>query len=404
MSTSLLYHAFGIRGYQYVRTRYEAGAVIFAIDQPREAYRCGHCGSPDVHAKGSVLRRWRGVPIGGKPVFLEFSIPRVFCWRCRKERQVQVAFAAPKKHYTRSFARYVLELLQFATLADVARHLNLSWDTAKAIQRRHLQRRFGRPRLKSLKQIAIDEIAVGKRHCYVTVVLDLASGAIVFVGQGKGSKALDPFWRRLRGSGAKVQAVATDLSQAYIQAVTENLPKATLVFDRFHIVKLLNEKLSELRRALYREAVDRLQKQVLKGTRWLLLKHPENLDPERNEHRRLEEALVLNRSLAIAYYLKEDLRQFWEQPNKRRAGKFLRDWAAQAQASGIRCLQQFAKTLLGHRSGLLSWYDYPISTGPLEGTNNKIKTLQRQSYGFRDQEFFILKLYALHESKHALVG
>lgn len=133
----------------------------------------------------------------------------------------------------------------------------------------------------------------------------------MFVGQGKGSKALDPFWRRLRSSGAKVQAVATDLSRAYIQAVTENLPKATLVFDRFHIVKLLNEKLSELRRELYREAVDRLQKQVLKGTRWLLLKHPENLDPERNEHRRLEEALVLNRSLAIAYYLKEDLRQFW---------------------------------------------------------------------------------------------
>ena len=120
--------------------------------------------------------------------------------------------------------------------------------------------------------------------------------------------------------------------------------------------------------------------------------------------RRYPRSRCPNRSLAVAYYLKEDLRQFWEQPDKRRAGKFLQDWAARAQASGVRCLQQFAKTLLGHRSGLLSWYDYPISTGPLEGTNNKIKTLQRQSYGFRDRDFFILKLYGLHESKHALVG
>jgi transposase len=404
MSTSLLYHAFGIRGYRYVSTRYEAGAVIFTIDQPREAYRCAECGSSQVHAKGSVLRRWRGVPIGGKPVWIEFPIPRVFCWTCRMERQVAVSFAEPKKHYCRSFERYVLELLQFGTLADVARHLQISWDTVKDIQRRNLQRRFGRPRLKHLKQIAIDEISIGKGHRYVTVVLDLASGAIVFVGQGKGAAALEPFWRRLRGSGAKIRAVATDLSPAYIQAVLRNLPRATLVFDRFHLVKLFNAKLSELRRELYREATDQLQKQVLKGTRWLLLKNPEHLDPKRDERQRLEEALALNHSLSVAYYLKEDLRRFWEQPGKQQARGFLKDWCARARASGIRILQQFANTLQGHRTGLLAWYDYPISTGPLEGTNNKIKTLQRQSYGFRDQQFFILKLYGLHQSKHALVG
>jgi transposase len=238
----------------------------------------------------------------------------------------------------------------------------------------------------------------------LTVVLDLESGAVVFVGKGKGADALVPFWRRLRAGHARIEAVAMDMSTAYIQAVETWCPRAKIVFDHFHIIKLLNDKLSDLRRALHRQLTDDLQKNVLKGTRWLLLKNPENLDKERNERARLEEALRLNAPLATAYYLKEDLRQLWEQPNKRAAENFLIRWYERAMASGIRQMQQFARTLAGHKIGILSWYDYPISTGPLEGTNNKIKTMQRQAYGFRDQEFFTLKIYAIHESKYALVG
>jgi transposase len=274
----------------------------------------------------------------------------------------------------------------------------------KGIQRQRLETRYAKPKLKHLTQLAIDEISIGKGHRYVTVVLDLESGAIVFVGQGKGAKSLDPFWKRLRASRAKIQAVATDLSSAYILAVRENLPRATHVFDRFHVVKLLNEQLSELRRELYHEATTKLEKDVLKGTRWLILKNPEHLDDARRESRRLEEALELNASLAAAYYLKEDLRQFWQQPTRVAAGVFLDRWCARAEATGIRRMQQFAKTVQSHREGLLNWYLYPISTGPLEGTNTKIRVLQRQAYGYRDPTFFQLKLYALHETKHALVG
>ena len=147
-----------------------------------------------------------------------------------------------------------------------------------------------------------------------------------------------------------------------------------------------------------------MQKQVIKGTRWLLLKNPENLDQDRQEGERLNEALRLNQPLALAYYLKEDLRQFWEQPSKTAAATFLEDWIARAQSAGIPFLLRFSKTLALHRRGLLAYYDYPISTGPLEGTNNKIKTMQRQAYGFRDREFFKLKILALHETRYALVG
>lgn len=404
MSTSLLYHAWSVRGYQYVRTEYVGGEVVFWVRPNRQALQCSCCGSCEVKRRGEVLRRFRTTPVGGRRVTLAAPIPRVECRECGLVRQVEIPFAQPRRSYTKSFARYVLELSRLMTIKDVALHLGVSWDVVKEIVKRDLKRRFARPKLKHLRQIAIDEISVGKGHRYVTLVLDLESGAVVHVGQGKGGDALKPFWRRLRASGAKIEAVATDMSPAYIDAATTHLPNAALVFDRFHVMKLFHEKLSNLRRALHRQATDTLHKRVLKGTRWLLLKRPENLDAQRNEQARLEEALKLNEPLAMAYYLKEDLAEVWEQDDPDSAEAFLLDWIHQAESSGVKMLIKFAQTLRLHAQGILAYYDYPISTGPLEGTNNKVKTMKRQAYGFRDPEFLQLKIYALHESKYALVG
>ncbi len=404
MSTSLLYHGFGLVGYRYVRQEFTEGGVTFHIEQPRERLRCPHCRSAEVWAQGGVERTFRTVPIGSKPVLLKFKVPRVLCFDCGGVRQVKLGFADPKKRYTRAFERYALELSRHMTIQDVALHLQVGWDTIKDIQARSLQRRFGKPKLHKLKQIAIDEIAIGKGHRYLTVVLDLLSGAVVFVGDGKGADALKPFWPRLRRARAKVRAVATDMSKAYIRAVRENLKGVVHVFDHFHVIKLFNEKLSALRRALYHQLSSAPDRKLLKGTRWLLLKNPENLDPKRKEEERLQEALQLNAPLATAYYLKEDLRQLWSQPDKRTARRVLRDWLARARASGIRMLEQFADTLEEHQEGVLNYYRYRISTGPLEGTNTKIQAMKRQAYGFRDYEFYKLKILGIHETKHALVG
>jgi transposase len=404
MSTSLLYHAFGIRGYQYARTAYQDGQTIFTIRQEPHTCRCPACGSREVKHRGSVERRFRTVPIGSRATLVALPIPRVECAACGVTRQVVVNFADPRRTYTRAFERYALELSRSMTIRDVARHLGVGWDLIKEIQKRDLSRRFSRPKLKHLRRIAIDEIAVAKGHRYLTVVMDLESGAVVFVGDGKGADALKPFWKRLRPSKAVIEAVAMDMSAAYRWAVSTHLPEAKIVFDHFHVVKLFNEKLSDLRRSLYREATEVMHKGVLKGTRWLLLKNPENLDAKKDEKRRLEEALALNRPLATAYYMKEDLRRFWEQPGKRFATTFLDGWIRRAEASGVKALQQMGRTLAAHRSGLLTYYDAMITSGPMEGTNNKIKTMKRQAYGFRDQEFFKLKILAIHETRYALVG
>jgi transposase len=143
---------------------------------------------------------------------------------------------------------------------------------------------------------------------------------------------------------------------------------------------------------------------VLKGTRWLLLKNPENINPSRDEGKRLQEALALNVPLAKAYYMKDELRQLWAMPDKQSAEAFLLGWIKRAEVSGITLLKRFAHTIAAHRTGLLAWYDDPISTGPFEGTNNKIKTMKRQAYGFRDTELLKFKILGLHETKSVLVG
>jgi len=403
MSTSLLYHRFGIVGYHYVRQDFDPGITTFRIEQPRERLRCSQCRSDQVWAQGGVERTFRALPIGHRPTFIAFKVPRLLCLDCGKVRQVKIAFADPKKHYTHAFERYALDLSRLMTIQAVADHLVMGWDTIKEIQAKYLQRRFGKPQLHQLKQIAIDEINIGKGHRYLTVVLDLLSGAVVFVGDGKGVEALQPFWKRLRRSHAQIEAVATDMSAAYIRAIRENIRRAVHVFDHFHVIKLYNEKLSAFRRWLFHQLTAAGQR-LLKGVRWLLLKNPENLDPTKKERQRLERALRLNEPLALAYYMKEDLRQIWMQPSKSLARLFLRDWIARARVSDIRMLEQFADTLEEHQEGILNYYDYPISTGPLEGTNTKIQLMKRQAYGYRDHAFFKLKILGAHETKYALIG
>ena len=406
MSTSLLYHGFGIVGYTYVRTDYQEGNIIYTISRKRFNLRCPVCKSKRIIKHGSLPRWFHALPIGRKAIYIKTEVHRVECKECKAIRQSDIGFADARLTYTRSLARYVLNLARYMTISDVSKHLGLSWDLIKSIQKRYLQKKYSRPNLNELKQIAIDEIYVGKRG-YLTIVLDIDSGAVVFVGDGKGSEALEPFWARLRRyRKVKIEAVAMDMSPAYIKAVRENLKKAAIVFDHFHVIKMMNEKISDYRRQLYNITTDKLQRTVLKGTRWLLLTARENLETEEKSVERLRQALEVNRPLATVYYMKEDLRQVWGWVGDKQAAEWhLKSWIEMARNSGIDMLLKFSKTLEKHLEGILGYFDFDgLSTGPLEGTNNKIKTMQRKAYGYRDMEFFKLKIMALHETKYALVG
>ncbi len=287
------------------------------------------------------------------------------------------------------------------SLQDVARWTHLGWDTVKNIVKSDLSRRYDNVPLSGVRRIGVDENYLGKKAKYVTLVVDLESGQVLWVGKGRGKEALAGFWQRLRRSGTRIEAVACDMSGAYWSAINEHLPEAALVFDHFHIIKLANDKIDEIRRGLQRTLELDGQK-FIKGTRYLLLYGKENLPPEKRP--KLEQALAYNEPLSKAYYLKEELRQLWSQPGKDAAQKHLQDWILKACATGIQPLKKLATTLLTHARQILSYFDHSINSGIMEGINNKIGRLTRMAYGYRDVEFLHLRIYALHESKHILTG
>jgi transposase len=287
------------------------------------------------------------------------------------------------------------------TVADLAAVTGLSWDTVKDIIKAHLEKTHGHPRLKELRRLSIDELYLGRQKKFYTLVIDLDTGRIVWVARGRGADALRRFWRALRLAKAKIEAVTMDMSAAYWAAVAEHLPDAAVVFDRFHIVKLVNEKLDDLRRAMVREATG-LMKKTVKGLRYLLLMRRDHVAEERLPQ--LEEALRHNEPLSMGYLLKEALGLLWEQPSRARMQGFLQEWCQWAHDSGLRQMQSVARTLQLHARGILAWWDHRISNGRMEGINNKIPTLLRQTYGLRDERYFQLRLYSLHDSRLKLVG
>jgi transposase len=293
------------------------------------------------------------------------------------------------------------------SIQDVAELTGLSWDTVKEIHKVHLRRKYKSFNLKKVRHIAIDEVHLGKKRKYITIVLDLGTGRVIHIGKGKGKDALKGFWRRLKRSKAKIQAVATDMASGYIATVLEQLPKADLVLDHFHLVKWFNDKLSLLRRQLYHQAT-RMEKAVLKGSRWLLLKAPENLkahrDRKKDERARLQAALELNQPLAMAYYMKERLRLLFQCADRDRANAELTAWICEADSSGIKILKDAARKLLIWKPFILNWHNHRISTGKLEAVNGKIGTLQRNAYGYRDDEYLKLRIFNLHNSTYALTG
>ncbi len=224
---------------------------------------------------------------------------------------------------------------------------------------------------------------------------------MLYIAKGRGENALRPFFRQLRRAKADIQAVATDLGAAYAAAVVKNLPGAVHIADRFHIIKLMNEKIDELRRALQREA-DIMGRKAIKGTRYLLLRGRENLHP--NQLPKLEEALKLNEPLSLAYYLKEELRQLWCFNDIRKMTAFFDDWCCRVAEIGIPLLVSLAKTFRRFRSSIINAWTYPISNGKIEGINNKIGAMQRLHYGLRDFNFLSLRILTLHRAKHTFCG
>ena len=403
MSTSLIYHGFGAIGYTYLKSEYRGGKIYFHIEKKPEYQYCIDCESRDVRKKGCVKREIKTVPIGGKAVIFVVNIYRLYCRACGSLKQEPILLSFPKKHWSKSLGRYVVGLLRHSTVLDVVEHLSMHWNTVKEIHVLALTTKFKKRKLRHLRYIGVDEIAVKKGHNYLTVVADLETGHVVWVAEGRTASSLEEFLKKLKRVKAQIKAIAMDMWPAYISAAMKYYTSDVIVFDRFHIISECNKMIDELRRKEAQTA-ELTEKKVFKGVRYLLLKGQESIENDYKARHRLHRLLEVNTSLNIAYILKEELRELWSCTSLNEAEQYLDNWLKKAWVSGISPVIKLAKRIASHRSGILNYFKHPVTTARVEGINNKIKVLKRMAYGFRDIHYFKLRIYALHESRYALIG
>jgi transposase len=302
----------------------------------------------------------------------------------------------------RSFERYIIRLTARMTLTDVSNELGLSWNTVRDIHKEYLKRKYSKPyNFKELYYLGIDEFSIGKNHDYMTIFINLDTAQIIHAVEGRNKEAIIPFIKKLVKKAVNLKAVAMDMSGPYESAMKEFFPFLNIVFDRFHIMKLINEAIDEIRREqqrLYKEAGN----DVLKGGRYLLLKNLNTLDSTQTTN--LKILLEMNAPLATAHQMKEQFRQFWNQGTRHNAMRFILEWVWSSNETKIPAIARVGRTLLRHSDGLLNYYNHMITNATTEGINNKIETLKRQAYGYRDMEYFKLRLYHLHAQKTELLG
>jgi transposase len=220
--------------------------------------------------------------------------------------------------------------------------------------------------------------------------MDYLTGRVLWMGPGRSQETLDQFFRAIPTHvRQRIEAVAMDMYRAYINAVSDWCPQAKIVFDLFHIIKEYNNVIDRIRNQEYRKATAE-GKAVLKGSKFILWKNTDNLNL--TEHIHLTAVLELNKNLSTAYVLKDHLRLIYESRDRLEVWQRLNQWCELADASGIRLIKAFTRRLRRHAYGIINHADYPIDTGRLEGSNNKMKVIKRKAYGFRDLEYYILKV------------
>jgi transposase len=399
MSTSDLYHIQGVKGYtQLPGTKYGAEGTVFKIEPQDRLIHCPACFSPDVVLHGSVNRVLMGIPSGSKNrILFDITIPKIQCRHCGHYGQIDTKISDPKKTYTKGFAAEVISLAREMSLAAVANYFKVSWGMVHGILEDYLTKKYSKSQLKGVSRISIDETSVGKGHKYVTVVLDLDSGNPIFVGDGKGEAALEPFWELLGNRAKRIGVVALDMGAAYISAVKKHLPKAAIVIDHFHAVKLMNQRLDLLRRQVFQQ-VDVEAQAIIRGSKYLILKNDENLIEEKGERTRLERVLELNTPLTKGYILKESLKQIWKKSNYEEARKSLEGWIQEAKNSGVKILEVMGMTMTRHAENSLNYFLYnQVTSAMIEGVINKIKALFRRAFGYRNMMSLWLYIMGIRE-------
>lgn len=355
---------------------------------------CSGCSQP-VDSVHDAQERWvRDLPIMGASVHLLVHRCRLACPRCGPKLE-SLSWLPAYSRVTARLAVEVARLCRWLPVSHVASYFALHRHTVKEIDKEYLTQTLGEPDLRGLDVIALDEFSIHKGHRYATVFVDPRRKRVLWVCMGRSGEDIRPFFEALGEEGRRaLKAVVMDMNGGYEREAREQCPHVEIVFDLFHIAANYSRQVVDRVRV---DEADRLRKskegrQLIKGSRWLLLRNRQNLAP--SQEVRLQELLQANRALAIVYILKDDLKQVWRHAVHSEALSFWKDWHRRAMQSGIEPLRAFAHHLEGRLDGILSHCRWPFHTSLLEGINNKIKVIKRMAYGYRDEAYFFLKIRA----------
>ena len=384
----------GWEGYRVGRGLRSGGEITLVMqeEQTRKP-RCAGCGRRVGQFHDRLRRRVRDLPILGCRTTLVVDRRRVACRHCGTKLE-RLDWLEPYARVTTRLGESVARLCEVLPIKHVADFFGLGWQTVKEIHKAWLKRHVGPPDFRGVTTLVMDEFAIQKGHRYATVVADAQTKRVLWVGRGRGRKEIRAFFELLgRENGRRIRAVAINMNTAYELEIRTHCPNAEIVYDLFHVVAKYGREVIDRVRV---DEANRLRthkpaRKVVKGSRWLLLRNRENIKrPE--DLIRLEELLEANKALATVYVLKDDLKRLWRYRREASARRFWNQWYQRAMDSGIKPLIIFAQRLAGYLQGIIAHCRWQLHTSLIEGINNKIKVIKRMAYGFRDDEYFFLRI------------
>jgi transposase len=357
--------------------------------------RCGVCGRGSRTFYDQRPRRVRDISCGDRRVYLQLSVRRVHCPRCGGVKREQLDWLADNPLYTKRFAFYVGRRCRESTIQAVAEELFLDWHTVKELDKQYMREQLRQAGCPAPRVIGIDEIAVAKRHRYRIVVSDLERGRpIWFGGKDRSEASLDEFFAWLGPKKCrKIRLAVMDMWKAFRKSTLKegHAPQARIIYDKFHILKHLGSAMDEVRKQEYARLTGK-DRRFIKGQKYNLLSRWENLTIEGKQALKL--LFRANRRLNKAYLLKESFGQLWDYNSPGWARRFFSNWKDALKWQRLEPFRKFAAMIEAHWDGVEAYCyeENKVPLGFVEGLNNKIRVLQRRAYGYRDEEYFRLKI------------
>lgn len=381
----------------------EVSAVVVDLLRTTRGFRCP-CGRRYERYYDCREQKVRDLPWGPwQRVWLRVPRFRVECDRCGVKTEM-LDWIARGRTYTQRLAQAVaLACREVRCIAAIAEAFGLSWDTVKAIDKSALQKELNPPKLEGVRHLALDEFSIRRRHTYGTIFLDVEHNRVLWVCATREKAVVAAVFRDIFGKDvcAGIEAVSLDWWEGYEGAVRECLPRARIVWDLFHVIKKYNlEVVDRVRVDEAARCQTPEERRAMKKTKFILLKNRRNLTAD--EPARLKELLAVNRRLLVAYVLRDALKKLWDYTYPKAAAKWFAGWYQRAIHSRVAPLQRFARSLKARLHGILAHCKYPINSGVLEGINNKVKVIKRIAYGYRDQQYFFLKIRGHFPGIHPL--